>query len=181
MTLIGGMVEWVWGRGSPVWVWGRVRWNAVTPQLQTHDPKPQTSVPIEQAAPGPSRENRRPCECSGGLEFAIVVASRTRSIDHHPLPVTELRLKLFVAGDSPRAREAAANLARACDQFPAGDIEVETVDVLMQPQLADEYRVLTTPTVVRVAPLPRRRVTGDLRDAAQLMAALAIYPSRPAQ
>ena len=95
--------------------------------------------------------------------------------------VTELRLKLFVAGDSPRARQAAENLARACEAFLPGEVEVETVDVLVDPHQADEYRVLTTPTVVRVAPLPRRRATGDLADAAQLLAALAIHPTRSTQ
>jgi circadian clock protein KaiB len=94
--------------------------------------------------------------------------------------VTELRLTLFVAGDSPRAREAAANLARACEGFQPGEVTVETVDVLVNPQLADDFRVLTTPTVVRVAPPPRRRATGDLADAAQLLAALALYPTRTA-
>jgi circadian clock protein KaiB len=92
--------------------------------------------------------------------------------------VTELRLTLFVAGDSPRARLAAANLARACEGFQPGEVTVETVDVLLNPQLADDYRVLTTPTVVRTAPPPRRRATGDLADAAQLLAALALYPTR---
>jgi circadian clock protein KaiB len=99
----------------------------------------------------------------------------------HSATLPELRLKLFVAGDSPRAREAAANLARACDAFAPGEVVVETVDVLQHPQLADEYRVLTTPTVVREAPLPRRRATGDLADARQLLAALAIYPTRNTQ
>ena len=44
---------------------------------------------------------------------------------------------------------------------------------------ADEYRILTTPTVVREAPAPRRRVTGDLGDTAQVLAALALFPSPP--
>jgi circadian clock protein KaiB len=91
----------------------------------------------------------------------------------------ELRLKLFVAGDSPRTREAAANLARLCDELLAGEADVETVDVLLHPDVADEYRILTTPTVVRVAPAPRRRVTGDLRDAAQVLAALSLFPAPP--
>ena len=99
----------------------------------------------------------------------------------HFTPSPELRLKLFIAGDSPRARQAAANLARACDSFAPGEVVVETVDVLLHPQVADEYRVLTTPTVVRDAPLPRRRATGDLGDVAQLLAALAIYPTRANQ
>jgi circadian clock protein KaiB len=94
--------------------------------------------------------------------------------------VPELRLKLFVAGDSPRARQAAANLARACEEFLPGEVSVETVDVLVNPQAADAYRVLTTPTVVREAPLPRRRATGDLADTTLLLAALALYPTRTA-
>lgn len=92
---------------------------------------------------------------------------------------SELRLKLFIAGDSPRAREAAANLARAVDALATAGARVETVDVLEDPEAADEYRILTTPTVVREAPGPRRRVTGDLGDTAQVLAALALFPSSP--
>ena len=91
--------------------------------------------------------------------------------------MTRPRLKLFVAGDSPRAREAAANLARLCDELLAGQVDVETVDVVEHPELAEAYRILTTPTVVRDAPPPRRRATGDLRDATQVLAALALHPS----
>ncbi|HKH93935.1 MAG TPA: circadian clock KaiB family protein [Gemmatimonadaceae bacterium] len=91
----------------------------------------------------------------------------------------ELRLKLFVAGDSPRAREAASNLARVCEQMLPEEVVVETVDVLEHPDLAEAYRILTTPTVLREAPPPVRRATGDLKDADQLCAALALYPNRP--
>ena len=66
---------------------------------------------------------------------------------------------------------------------PAGEVfdgnRIETVDVLENPEAADEYRILTTPTVVREAPAPRRRVTGDLGDTAQVLAALALFPSPP--
>ena len=92
---------------------------------------------------------------------------------------SELRLKLFIAGDSPRAREAAENLARAVRELANGGVQVETVDVLENPDVADEYRILTTPTVVRDAPAPRRRVTGDLRDTAQVLAALNLFPANP--
>jgi circadian clock protein KaiB len=86
---------------------------------------------------------------------------------------------LFIAGDSLRAREAASNLARVCEQMMPGEVVVETVDVLENPELADAYRILTTPTVLREAPPPRRRATGDLGDTDQLLAALALYPTRP--
>ncbi len=90
--------------------------------------------------------------------------------------MAELCLKLFVAGDSPRARDAAANLERACADLLEGSARIETVDILLDPAAADEFRVLTTPTVVRVSPAPRRRVTGDLRDIAQVLVALDLRP-----
>ena len=90
--------------------------------------------------------------------------------------MSELRLKLFVAGDSPRARDAAANLARACERIANGGLQIDTIDILADPAAADEFRVLTTPTVVRVSPAPRRRVTGDLRDIEQVLAALDLQP-----
>ncbi len=93
--------------------------------------------------------------------------------------MSDLRLKLFIAGDSPRAREAAANLARAIGTLDDDGVQVETVDVLEHPEAAEAYRILTTPTVVREAPAPRRRVTGDLRDIAQVLAALALFPATP--
>jgi circadian clock protein KaiB len=91
----------------------------------------------------------------------------------------ELRLKLFVAGDSPRARDAAAHLARACEGLGDVNALIDTIDILRDPAAADEYRVLTTPTVVRVSPAPRRRVTGDLRDVAQVLVALDLHYPRP--
>ena len=91
------------------------------------------------------------------------------------VPVAELRLLLFIAGDSPRSREATANLRRACTDF-LDDVRLETVDVIAQPERADEFRILTTPTVVRDGAAPRRRVTGDLRDAARVLAALDLTP-----
>jgi circadian clock protein KaiB len=92
--------------------------------------------------------------------------------------VSELRLKLFIAGDSPRARAVATNLARACHELFDGESVIETIDVLVHPDLADAYCVLTTPTILREFPLPQRRATGDLHDTAQLLAALALHPAR---
>lgn len=95
--------------------------------------------------------------------------------------MAELRLKLFIAGDSPRGVEASRQLSRICAEQLGGGCDVETIDVIANPEAADEYRILTTPTVVRESPLPRRRVTGDLRDAAAVLAALALasHPTSP--
>jgi circadian clock protein KaiB len=83
-----------------------------------------------------------------------------------------LHLTLYVAGDTPRSRQAMANLQRICAELLGGRAECAMVDVLDRPELADAERILTTPTLVRESPSPRRRVTGDLSDAQRVMSAL---------
>lgn len=73
------------------------------------------------------------------------------------------RLVLFVAGQSSRSMRAAAALRHICDQS-RGACELTIVDVLERPQLAEDEKVLATPTVVRQRPLPARRVIGDLSN-----------------
>jgi circadian clock protein KaiB len=80
-----------------------------------------------------------------------------------------MRLKLFVAGNSPRSRHALENLHRLVESGLSGHCEIEIVDVLQDPEQAERERVLATPTLVREAPLPRRRIIGDLSDAAQVL------------
>ncbi|MFL5561621.1 MAG: circadian clock KaiB family protein [Gemmatimonadaceae bacterium] len=83
-----------------------------------------------------------------------------------------LHLTLYVAGDTARSRQAMANLQRICAELLGGRAHCSTVDVLDSPELADAERILTTPTLVRESPSPRRRVTGDLSDAQRVMSAL---------
>ena len=81
---------------------------------------------------------------------------------------------LYVAGDTPRSRQAVANLHRLGAQELRGEYGLQVVDVVADPESAERERILTTPTVVKVAPEPSRRVTGDLSDHARLLDALAL-------
>lgn len=82
------------------------------------------------------------------------------------------RFTLFVAGDSLRSRAALSNLRRIADGRVGAGYEIRVVDVLAEPQRAEDARILTTPTVVRDAPEPVRRVTGDLSNQEVVVAAL---------
>jgi len=77
-------------------------------------------------------------------------------------------LKLYVAGQSVRSQRAMANLRDICDRL-AQKCELTIVDVLELPQLAEDDRILATPTVIRQRPLPVRRVIGDLSDPEKLV------------
>jgi circadian clock protein KaiB len=77
-------------------------------------------------------------------------------------------LTLFVTGQSVRSQRAVANLRSLCDGL--GDsCELTVIDVLERPQVAEDERILATPTVIRRRPLPLRRVIGDLSDLAKVM------------
>ncbi|MEU6847916.1 circadian clock KaiB family protein [Streptomyces sp. NPDC046716] len=79
---------------------------------------------------------------------------------------------LFVAGASERSDAARSNLRRVCASRLVDGYELTVIDVVERPELAEEHRILATPTIIRIAPLPQRRVIGDLSD--ERRAALAL-------
>jgi len=81
------------------------------------------------------------------------------------------RLRLFVAGNTPRAQRTIGNLCRLCDQH-LGAVNLEIVDIYQQPELAVQNQVVAAPTLVKLAPLPLRRIIGDLSDEARVLHAL---------
>lgn len=82
-----------------------------------------------------------------------------------------LSLKLFVAGQTAASLAARANLRRLCESGVVGS-EVVVVDVLVDPAAAEADGVLATPTLIRLEPLPQRRIVGDLSDTARVLRAL---------
>lgn len=88
--------------------------------------------------------------------------------------MSSYRFTLYVAGNSLRSRQAEQNLRRLAEERLAGAYELVIVDVTSDPVRAEQARILTTPTVVKEAPHPSRRATGDLSDPSRLMLALAL-------
>jgi circadian clock protein KaiB len=89
------------------------------------------------------------------------------------------KFRLFVAGETTRSLRAAAQIRQLCTEALDDDYELEIVDVLERPDLADEARILATPTVIKQAPLPLRRVIGDLSDLQRLAMALDLELPEP--
>jgi circadian clock protein KaiB len=85
-------------------------------------------------------------------------------------------LTLYVTGSSPRAELAIANLRRICEQDLDGRYELQIVDVLEHPQIAEDEKILATPTLIKKLPLPLRRVIGDLSDKQKVLFGLEVHP-----
>lgn len=81
-------------------------------------------------------------------------------------------LKLYVTGQTTRSKQAIANLHRICEEELSGEYEMEVIDVLERPQLAEDEKILATPTLTKELPSPLRRVIGDLSDTEKVLLGL---------
>jgi circadian clock protein KaiB len=81
-------------------------------------------------------------------------------------------LQLFITGLTLRSERAIANLRRICEEKLDGRYEMVIIDVLERPQLAEDERILVTPTLIKPFPLPSRRVIGDLSDMEKVLSEL---------
>jgi circadian clock protein KaiB len=85
-------------------------------------------------------------------------------------------LKLYVTGQTASSQRAIANI-RSLFGGPFGEeYDLVVIDVLEQPQLAEEDRILVTPTLIKQVPPPPRRVLGDLSDRARVLWGLQLEP-----
>jgi circadian clock protein KaiB len=83
-------------------------------------------------------------------------------------------LRLFVSGFTPRSQRAIANLKDICDRYVAGRYRVEVVDLYQSPGLAHDEQIVAVPTLLRISPIPRRRIIGDLAQVDKVLHALDI-------
>jgi circadian clock protein KaiB len=85
------------------------------------------------------------------------------------------KLRLFVTGQTGHSAQAIQNLKRLCKEELGGDCEVDVVDVLESPHLAEESKILATPTLVKDLPPPLRKIIGDLSDKDKVLLGLDLY------
>lgn len=81
-----------------------------------------------------------------------------------------------MTGKTPRAELAIANLQRICEEELQGRYELQIIDVLEHPQLAEDEKILATPTLIKRLPPPLRRVIGDLSDKEKVLLGLDVWP-----
>ena len=88
-------------------------------------------------------------------------------------------LKLYVAGQTSKSRKAFANLKNICEEYLTGQYQIEVVDLLEYPQLAEGDQILAIPTLVRKVPEPIRRIIGDLSNTERVLVGLNIVRVKP--
>lgn len=89
----------------------------------------------------------------------------------------EYQLRLFIAGTSPRSQRTIENLRRICRRHLAGRFALVIVDIYQQPEMAEDDQVVAAPTLLKLTPLPVRRIIGDLSDEARVLRGLGVFSS----
>ena len=81
-------------------------------------------------------------------------------------------LKLYVAGNTPNSMRALNTLRDILETDFQGVYALKVIDVLKSPQLAEEDKILATPTLAKILPPPVRRIIGDLSDREKVLIGL---------
>ena len=88
-------------------------------------------------------------------------------------------LRLYVTGMSPRSTQAITAIKEICEHQLASRYDLEVIDIYQKPALARGEQIIATPTLVRVLPLPLRRLIGDLADRERVLLGLDLHPRSP--
>lgn len=103
------------------------------------------------------------------LEAATMAAPAAAAAERYDLC-------LYITGMTPRSARAIENLRSFCRTHLAGRHTLRIFDLYQQPALAREEQLVAAPTLVKRAPLPQRRLVGDLSNQERVRSALGFPP-----
>jgi circadian clock protein KaiB len=91
-------------------------------------------------------------------------------------PKAEWELRLYIAGETPKAVAAFQNLESICERHLKGRYRIEVIDLVKNPTLARGDQILAVPTLVRKLPAPVKKIIGDLANEKRVLVGLDLRP-----
>jgi len=81
-------------------------------------------------------------------------------------------LRLYITGVSPNSVKAVNNLTSICDKYIKDKYELVVIDVYQQPLVAKNEQIIALPLLIKLHPLPVRRLIGNMSDTAKVLKGL---------
>ena len=81
-----------------------------------------------------------------------------------------------MAGKTANCLAALTNLRRICEENLAGRYQIEVIDLLENPRLAEGDEIVAIPTLVRKLPTPVRKILGNLSNTERVLVGLQLRP-----
>lgn len=86
--------------------------------------------------------------------------------------MAKLRLRLYITGKTAQSERAISNLREIIEVDLKDKYELEIIDILERPQLAEDEKIIATPTLLKELPPPLRKIIGDLSDKEKVLLGL---------
>jgi circadian clock protein KaiB len=86
-------------------------------------------------------------------------------------------LRLYVAGSTPQSSRAITNIKTICETHLKDHYALTVVDLYEDKERAQDDQVEVAPTLIRLFPLPVRRLIGNLSQTERVLAALDLPPA----
>ena len=83
-------------------------------------------------------------------------------------------LKLYINGNTPNSVRALDNLKKICQEDLHTQYKIKVIDITKAPELAEEDKIIATPTLVKALPSPLRKIIGDLSDKEKVLFGLDV-------
>jgi circadian clock protein KaiB len=109
--------------------------------------------------------NDEPLDSTGKFEKALADEKNAKYV-----------LRLYVAGNTPRSVQAIENIRSLCETTLQDRYSLEVIDIYQQPEIAREDQILAAPTLIKLLPLPLRRMIGDLSTRDRVLVGLNLEP-----
>ncbi|MBE0676508.1 MAG: circadian clock protein KaiB [Bacteroidales bacterium] len=106
----------------------------------------------------------------------VKVEISNKKVDHSTPDNEEWTLRLYVAGQSPKAITAFKNLKTICEEQLDRRYKIEVIDLLLNPQLGKDDQILAIPTLIRKFPEPVKKIIGDLSNTERVLVGLDLLP-----
>jgi len=100
--------------------------------------------------------------------------SKMRKTTAAPKTPATWKLRLYVAGKTPKSVRAFANLQALCKQHLNGRYEIEVIDLLEHPDMARGDQIVALPALVVKLPQEVRQIIGDLSNTDKVLVGLAL-------
>ena len=78
-------------------------------------------------------------------------------------------IELYITGNSLRSDKAIQSIRKICETMIKEEVKIDIIDVLDNPEKAEQEKVMATPTLIKRIPPPVRRLVGDLSDVEKVM------------
>ncbi len=85
-----------------------------------------------------------------------------------------IHVKLFITGHTSRSMAAIFNIRKICEAEFGNTYKLDIIDVLEHPEIAEQEKIIATPTLIKSLPPPLRRLIGDLSEREKVLQHLEI-------